>query len=256
MGELRVEHVTKRFPRGRRRGDAAALPVLDDVSFTLSEGEFACLIGPSGCGKTTVLNLVAGLDQPSGGSIHVDGKRVTGPGLDRGVVFQEFALFPWLTVAANIEFGLKSLGLPAAERKRRVAHYVDLVGLSSFRDYHPNRLSGGMRQRVGLGRAFAIEPAVLLMDEPFGALDSQTRESMQNALGEIWMRTRKTVLFVTHDIREAIFLADRVLVIGGRPARITLDLPIALARPRRRHEPGFQSMEQVLEDAIEKAQVQ
>ena len=256
MGELRVENVTKRFPRGHRRGSASGLAVLDDLSFTLSEGEFVSLIGPSGCGKTTVLNLVAGLDQPSGGTIRVDGKRVTGPGLDRGVVFQEFALFPWLTVADNIAFGLRSLGLPAAERRRRVARYMELVGLTAFQDYHPNRLSGGMRQRVGLGRAFAIEPAVLLMDEPFGALDSQTRESMQNALGEMWLSTRKTVLFVTHDIREAIFLSDRVLVIGGRPSRITLEIAVALPRPRRRHDPGFQAMEQVLEAAIGQAQVQ
>jgi NitT/TauT family transport system ATP-binding protein len=256
MGELRLEHVTKRFGLGARRGDGGGVPVLGDVSFTLSEGEFVSLIGPSGCGKTTVLNLVAGLDEPSGGSIFVDGKRIVGPGLDRGVVFQEFALFPWLTVADNIAFGLRSLGLPGPERRRRVDHYVELVGLGRYRDYHPNRLSGGMRQRVGLGRAFAIEPSVLLMDEPFGALDSQTRETMQGALGEMWLRTRKTVLFVTHDIREAIYLSDRVLVIGGRPASIMLDLPIALPRPRKRHGSEFQSMEQVLEAAIVDARVQ
>ena len=255
MGELRVDRIGKRFPRNRGRGDPAMLEVLHDVSFTLAEGEFVSLLGPSGCGKTTVLNLAAGLDKPSGGAIYVDGRRVSGPGLDRGVVFQEFALFPWLTVADNIAFGLRSLGLPAAERNARVAHYVDLVGLSRFRDYYPNRLSGGMRQRVGLGRAFAIEPAVLLMDEPFGALDSQTREAMQNALGDMWLRTRKTVLFVTHDIREAVYLSDRVLVIGGRPGRILRDLPITLSRPRERHRPQFQALEYELEQAIARAQV-
>lgn len=255
MGELRVEHIAKRFPRGRGRSDQAMLEVLHDVSFTLAEGEFVSLLGPSGCGKTTVLNLAAGLDKPSSGAIHVDGRRVTGPGLDRGVVFQEFALFPWLTVADNIAFGLRSLGLPAAERNARVTHYVELVGLSRFRDYYPNRLSGGMRQRVGLGRAFAIEPAVLLMDEPFGALDSQTREAMQNALGEMWLRTRKTVLFVTHDIREAVYLSDRVLVIGERPGRILLDMPVALERPRERHLTQFQVLEHELEQAIARAQV-
>jgi NitT/TauT family transport system ATP-binding protein len=255
MGELRVENITKRFAGRHRRDDPNGL-VLSDLSFTLSEGEFVSLIGPSGCGKTTVLNLVAGLDKPSGGNIFVDGKRVTGPGLDRGVVFQEFALFPWLSVADNIAFGVRSQQLPAAERARRVDHYVELVGLTKYRDYHPNRLSGGMRERVGVGRAFAIEPSVLLMDEPFGALDTQTRESMQGALGEMWLRTKKTVLFVTHDIRESIFLSDRVLVIGGRPAGITLDLEIALPRPRRRHTVEFQQIEQMLEGAIGQAQLQ
>ena len=254
MGQLRVERVSKRFSSRPGRSAANALAVFDDLSFTLAEGEFVSLIGPSGCGKTTVLNLVAGLDHATAGSIHVDGRRVTGPGLDRGVVFQEFALFPWLTVEDNIGFGLKSLRLPADERKRRVAHYVELVGLTRFRDYHPNRLSGGMRQRVGLGRAFAIEPAVLLMDEPFGALDTQTREAMQGALSEMWLRTRKTVLFVTHDIREAIYLSDRVLVMGGRPACITLDLRVAMSRPRVRRDPEFQALEQTLEQAIGEAQ--
>jgi len=253
MGELRVDAVMKRFAPGHRGRHRGHLEVLRDVSFVLAEGEFVSLIGPSGCGKTTVLNLVAGLDKPSAGSIFVDGRSVTGPGLDRGVVFQEFALFPLLTVAENIAFGLRSLGLPAAERNRRVTHYVELVGLSKFRDYYPNRLSGGMRQRVGLGRAFAIEPSVLLMDEPFGALDSQTRETIQNALGEMWLRMRKTVLFVTHDIREAIYLSDRVLVIGGRPARIIEDIPITLPRPHIRRDERFHALEQTLEQAIVRA---
>jgi NitT/TauT family transport system ATP-binding protein len=254
MGELRIDHLSKRFARSRGR-ENTMLQVLDDVSFTIAEGQFVSLLGPSGCGKTTVLNLAAGLDRPTSGGIYVDGKRVVGPGLDRGVVFQEFALFPWLTVADNIAFGLRSLGVPAAERNRRVGHYLELVGLASFRDYYPNRLSGGMRQRVGLGRAFAIEPAVLLMDEPFGALDSQTREAMQTALGEMWLRERKTVLFVTHDIREAVYLSDRVLVIGGRPARIVCDLSIDLSRPRNRHEPPFQALEHALEQAISNARL-
>jgi NitT/TauT family transport system ATP-binding protein len=254
MGELRVDHLSMRFARRHVRREAA-LDVLHDVSFTVAEGEFVSLLGPSGCGKTTVLNLAAGLAKPTAGAIYVDGNRVVGPGLDRGVVFQECALFPWLTVEDNIAFGLRSLGVPAAERKRRVTHYVELVGLGKFRDYYPNRLSGGMRQRVGLGRAFAIEPAVLLMDEPFGALDSQTREAMQTALGDMWLRERKTVLFVTHDIREAVYLSDRVLVIGGRPARIVCDLPVALPRPRERHEPAFQALEHALEQAIVKARL-
>ena len=250
MGELRVDRISKNFVINRGWNRSTSLQVFQDISFVLQEGEFVSLIGQSGCGKTTVLNIIAGLDKSTGGAIYVDGEQVTGPGLDRGVVFQEFALFPWLTVADNIAFGLKSAGVPKAERARRVAHYVDLVGLSRFTDYYPNRLSGGMRQRVGLGRAFAIEPAGLLMDEPLGALDSQTRETMQIALGEIWLRARKTVLFVTHDIREAIYLSDRVLVLSGRPSEVVLDLAIDLPRPRDRHASIFQELERTLEHSI------
>jgi NitT/TauT family transport system ATP-binding protein len=197
-----------------------------------------------------LLNLSAGLDQANGGSVYVDGHEVQGPGLDRGVVFQEFALFPWLTVIGNIEFGLRSKGVPGAERRVVALRYVKLVGLSGFENFHPYRLSGGMRQRVGIARALAIEPSVLLMDEPFGALDAQTRESMQKALGDIWQATRKTVLFVTHDIREAVYLSDRVLVMSGRPADITLEMSIDLARPRNRHDTKFQDYERRLEQAI------
>ncbi|MBI4294262.1 MAG: ABC transporter ATP-binding protein [Betaproteobacteria bacterium] len=250
MGELRVEGLSKHYPARRGSGHRTGLRVFDDITFTIGEGEFVSVIGASGCGKTTVLNLVAGLDTLSGGSIFVDGRAVTGPGLDRGVVFQEFALFPWLTVAGNIGFGLKSMGIPADERDQRIAHFVDLVGLKNFADYYPNRLSGGMRQRVGLGRALAVDPAVLLMDEPFGALDAQTRDAMQNALSEIWLKTRKTVLFITHDIREAIFLSDRVLVLAGRPSEVALDLKIELPRPRSRHDAKFQEYERTLELAL------
>ncbi len=250
MGELRVDKISKNYVVNRGWNSSTRLQVFRDISFILKEAEFVSLIGQSGCGKTTVLNIIAGLDKSTSGAIYVDGKEVTGPGLDRGVVFQEFALFPWLTVADNIGFGLKSASVPKTERTRRIAHYVELVGLSRFIDYYPNRLSGGMRQRVGLGRAFAIEPAVLLMDEPLGALDSQTRETMQIALGEIWLRTRKTVLFVTHDIREAVYLSDRVLVLSGRPSEVVLDLAIDLPRPRDRHAPIFQELERTLEQAI------
>ena len=250
MGELRVDNLAKRY--GARRGgrSGTALRVFDGLSFTIADGEFVSIIGPSGCGKTTVLNLVAGLDTPSGGRITVDGVPVSGPGLDRGIVFQEFALFPWLTVSENVAFGLKSMGVPAAERTRKAAHFVDLVGLTEFAGYYPNQLSGGMRQRVGLGRALAIEPSVLLMDEPFGALDAQTRVTMQNALADIWLDTRKTVLFITHDIRESIFLSDRVIALGGRPSQIVLDLRIDMPRPRNRHDAGFQRYESTLELAI------
>lgn len=250
MGELRVENLTKSFQRKEGWNTTRTLRVFERVNFSVREGEFVSIIGPSGCGKSTLLNLSAGLDQASGGEVYVDGHRVDGPGLNRGVVFQEFALFPWLTVTGNIEFGLRSKGMPAAERSALAQRYVNMVGLTGFERFHPYRLSGGMRQRVGIARALAIEPSVLLMDEPFGALDAQTRESMQKALGDIWQATKKTVLFITHDIREAVYLSDRVLVMSGRPAVISLEVTIELPRPRNRHDGKFQDYEQRLERAI------
>ena len=250
MGELRIENLGKSYQRREGWNTTRTLRVFNNVSFSVREGEFVCIIGPSGCGKSTLLNLSAGLDPASGGEVFVDGRKVHGPGLDRGVVFQEFALFPWLTVIGNIEFGLRSKGVPAAERRAIAQRYVNLVGLNGFEHFHPYRLSGGMRQRVGIARALAIEPSVLLMDEPFGALDAQTRESMQKALGEIWQQTKKTVLFITHDIREAVYLSDRVLVMSGRPATNSLELTIDLPRPRNRHDDKFQEYELRLERAI------
>ena len=249
-GELRIERLTKAFPvrHGWRRGTPHV--VFRDVSFALSAGEFVTVIGPSGCGKSTLLSIAAGLEVPHSGTVSVDGQAVTGPGLDRSVVFQEFALFPWLSVRDNIAFGLKSLGVPRAERVARVDKYLALVGLARFADYFPNKLSGGMRQRVGIARALAIEPAVLLMDEPFGALDALTRETMQTALADIWQGTRKTVLFITHDINEAVFLADRVLVLNGQPSNIVLEVKVDAPRPRRRQSVEFQAIVQILEDAI------
>ena len=250
MGELRVEHLSKAFAVGRGIAAGTDLRVFHDISLTIGDGEFVSVIGPSGCGKSTLLSLVAGLDRATSGTVYVDARRITGPGMDRGVVFQEFALFPWLSVLDNVAFGLRSMGVGAAERRRRAMQYVKLVGLEQFAAYHPNRLSGGMRQRVGIGRALAIEPEILLMDEPFGALDAQTRETMQNSLSEIWGQTRKTVMFITHDIREAVFLSDRVIVLGGRPAVIVLDLTVKLPRPRMRQSPQFQIYEAQLETAL------
>jgi NitT/TauT family transport system ATP-binding protein len=250
MGELVVEQLGKTYHRREGWNTTRSLTVFEDVSLRIAEGEFVSIIGTSGCGKSTLLNLAAGLDNATAGTIRVDGREVNGPGLDRGVVFQEFALFPWLTVLDNVAFGLKSKGVPKAERRRIAGKYVELVGLAGFETYHVHRLSGGMRQRVGLARALAVEPAALLMDEPFGALDAQTRETMQAALAEIWERTRKTILFVTHDIREAVFLSDRVIVLSGRPATVLLELPIELGRPRNRHAAEFQKFERELEIAI------
>jgi NitT/TauT family transport system ATP-binding protein len=250
MGELRVDRLSKAYPIARGMLSDGNLRVFENLSLTVRDSEFTSVIGPSGCGKSTLLNLVAGLDAATGGSVYVDGRRVTGPGLDRGVVFQEFALFPWLSVQDNVAFGLRSMGISKHERNRRTAQYIDLVGLSEFSKYHPNRLSGGMRQRVGIARALAIEPAILLMDEPFGALDAQTREDMQNALTEIWQRNRKTVLFITHDIGEAVFLSDTVLVLNDRPSRITLEQHIDIGRPRLRRSAEFQNYEELLSAAI------
>jgi len=250
MGELVVEKLDKTYHRREGWNTTRSLTVFEDVSLTIADGEFVSIIGTSGCGKSTLLNLAAGLDKASAGTITVDGKKVNGPGLDRGVVFQEFALFPWLTVLDNVAFGLRSKGMAKSERRAIAQEYVELVGLAGFETYHIHRLSGGMRQRVGLARALAIEPAALLMDEPFGALDAQTRETMQAALAEIWERTKKTILFVTHDIREAVYLSDRVVVLSGRPATVLLELSVELDRPRNRHDGKFQDYERELEDAI------
>ena len=249
-GELRVDHLAKSFEVESRRSEAKWHTVFENVTFTVKAGEFVSVIGPSGCGKSTILNIIAGLDQSTGGDVFLDDKAVIGPGMDRSVVFQEFALFPWLNVRDNIVFGLKSLGLPARERQLRAAKYIKLVGLDRFSNYYPNRLSGGMRQRVGIGRALAVEPAVLLMDEPFGALDALTRRNMQAALEEIYQRTRKTILFITHDIDEAVFLSDRVLVLNGNPSEITLEVKIELPRPRDHRGAEFQDLVQTLQQAI------
>jgi NitT/TauT family transport system ATP-binding protein len=193
---------------------------LDDVSLEIRGQEFIALLGPSGCGKSTLLYLIGGFLATGKGSISVGGKPVAGPGPDRGIVFQHFALFPWKTVRANILYGLEKLGLPRAERERRAQSFIDLVGLRGFEDSYPSQLSGGMKQRAAIARTLAIDPAILLMDEPFGALDAQTRNLMQSELLAIWQRSPKTVIFVTHDVREAVYLADRVVVMSARPGRV------------------------------------
>ncbi|MFD4754550.1 MULTISPECIES: ABC transporter ATP-binding protein [unclassified Streptomyces] len=209
-----------------------AFTALDRLSLDIAEGEFVAVVGPSGCGKSTLLNLAAGLDAPSGGEVLVDGVPVRGPGPDRGVVFQQYALFPWLTVRGNVEFGLRLTRLPAAERRRRADHAIALVGLGDFADALPRTLSGGMKQRCALARAYAVDPAVLLMDEPFGALDALTRVRSQEQLLATWTRERRTVLFVTHDVDEAVYLAGRVVVMAARPGRVHRVVEVPLPRPR------------------------
>ena len=209
----RVSHVY-RPPRGR------AVLALEEISLEVRKREFVAVLGPSGCGKSTLLYLLGGFLPTENGAIRVDGKPVAGPGPDRGVVFQHFALFPWKTVRANILYGLERLGVPRGERQRRAQAFVDLVGLTGFEDSYPSQLSGGMKQRTALARTLAIDPEILLMDEPFGALDAQTRSLMQTELLAIWRRSPKTVIFVTHDVQEAVYLAERVVVMSARPGRV------------------------------------
>ncbi|HEX7624036.1 MAG TPA: ABC transporter ATP-binding protein [Anaeromyxobacteraceae bacterium] len=211
------------------RNDVEALRGVD---IDVHAGEFVCLLGPSGCGKSTLLYALAGLMKPSGGHISLEGEKVTGPGPDRMMVFQEPALFPWMTVRQNLFFVLRSRGLSRADAEARASAFIDRVGLTGFESTLPHQLSGGMRMRVSLARALAMDPSVLLMDEPFGALDAQTRASMHDLLQQIWMRDRKTVVFVTHNIREALVLGDRVIVMAGRPGRVLQDLEVRLPRPR------------------------
>ena len=224
---------------GKRFGSDGASEALVDVRLEIGAGEFLCILGPSGCGKSTLLNIVAGFLPPTSGRVLVDGVPVTGPGAERGVVFQEYALFPWLTVADNVEFGPRLRGVPAADRRALAARYLDLVGLTAHAGKFPVQLSGGMKQRVAIARALANGPSIVLMDEPFGALDAQTREVMQDELSRIRRVERQTVLFVTHSIREAVYLADRVVVMTTAPGRIKRVFPIDLPEARDRFAPAF-----------------
>ncbi len=210
----------------------AHVTAVEDVSLEVQEGEFVSIVGPSGCGKTTLLNMIAGFIPPSRGEILLDDRRVKGPGPDRGVVFQSFALFPWKTVLENVAFGLKMRSVPREERDRIGREYVALVGLTGAEHRYPAELSGGMQQRVGVARALANRPDVLLMDEPFASVDAQTRMTLQEELTRIWQERQPTVLFVTHDVEEACFLANRVVVLSRGPGRVVAELPVAVPRPR------------------------
>ena len=228
MSKLKLEGVVLAFlPQGGK-----PVVALDHISLEVKDQEFAVIVGPSGCGKSSLLRLVAGLIEPTSGSITLDGKAVTGPGKDRGMVFQSYTLFPWLTVRDNVEFGLRIAAKPAEERRRIADHFISEIGLEGFERAYPKQLSGGMMQRVALARALANDPEILLMDEPFGALDSQTRSLMQELLLRIWEHSHKTVLFITHDIDEAILLGDRVHVMTARPGRIKEMIEIDIPRPR------------------------
>ncbi len=229
-----VDGVGKRFP-----GPNGGVQALADVAFAVDSGEFLCVVGPSGSGKTTLFRIIAGLEEPTEGVVSLDGEPIDGPGADLGVVFQEYHLFPWRTVAGNVGFGPEKRGVPAAERERRVAELLELVGLAGNEDSYPRELSGGMKQRVALARALALDPTLLLMDEPFGAVDAQTRAMLQDELLDIWAETGKTVLFVTHDVEEAVKLADRVVVMGTEPGHVREIVDVDLDRPRSRSDEGF-----------------
>ena len=220
----------------------ASLPALHEVSFDVEEGEFVSIVGPSGCGKSTLLSVIDGLSPATGGKIFLDGHEVREPGYDRALVFQEPSLLPWRTVMANVTFGLECQNMPKKEAREKALRLISLVGLDGFAEVYPYQLSGGMQQRVNLARALAVDPEILLMDEPFAALDAQTRELMQAELLGVWQRTRKTVLFVTHQIDEAIYLSDRVIVFSGRPGRVADIIVPNLSRPRDlkiKHAPEF-----------------
>ncbi|KQM79430.1 ABC transporter ATP-binding protein [Xylophilus sp. Leaf220] len=246
---LSVRGVSRIFQGTKGQSTQALLP----VDFEVRENDFVTILGPSGCGKSTLLRIVAGLDYPTTGQVMLDGRQVEGPGADRGVVFQSYTLFPWLTIAQNIRFGLRERGLPEAQQKERADYFIAKVGLRGFENHFPKQLSGGMQQRTAIARALANDPKILLLDEPFGALDNQTRVLMQELLLGIWESARKTVLFVTHDIDEAIFMANRVAVFSARPGRIKTELAVDFPHPRHytiKTSPEFMDLKARLTEEI------
>jgi ABC-type nitrate/sulfonate/bicarbonate transport system ATPase subunit len=248
--QLLIDSVSRVFPAVR---GGAPVQALEPTTLSVARNDFITILGPSGCGKSTLLRIVAGLDRPSGGRVLLDGREVRGPGADRGMVFQSYTLFPWLTVSQNVAYGLRERGVPEARRREIVATYLERVGLRDFANHFPKQLSGGMQQRTAIARALANDPQILLLDEPFGALDNQTRALMQELLLGIWERDRKTVLFVTHDIEEAIFMASRVVVMSARPGRIKADIPVDLPHPRHytmKTSPDFVALKARLTEEI------
>lgn len=242
MGRISISNVSRAFTKE----DGTQTHALNNVNMDIGDGEFVCFIGPSGCGKTTLLRIIAGLDSATSGEIILDGEKISLPDPKRGMVFQEYSLFPWKSVIDNISFGPKMQGVEKEEARRIAEKYLELVGLEQFRDSYPYELSGGMRQRVAIARALANEPEVLLMDEPFGALDAQTRNTLQRELLDIWKKKHVTILFVTHSVDEAVFLADRIVVMSARPARIKKIIKVDLPRPRVRTSPEANELRNLL----------
>jgi NitT/TauT family transport system ATP-binding protein len=246
--KIEMKGVTKAFTNGSK----TQLVALDNINLQVAAGEFLCIVGPSGCGKSTLLHAIAGLTQPSEGEVWVGERRVEGTGTDRIVIFQELGLFPWLTVAGNVEFGMRWKGVPKQERRARALHYLKLVHLADFAGSYVHELSGGMRQRVALARALVMEPDVLLMDEPFAALDAQTRDLLHDELESIWTKTGCTIVFVTHNVREAVRLGDRVVLMTFRPGRVKCEFRVDLPRPRQIEDPGVAlTARRILEDLRE-----
>lgn len=248
-GVIAIRGLSKVF-----EGAEGPVVALRDIDLDIAEGQFVCLLGPSGCGKSTLLNAIAGFAEPSGGSILVKDAKVQGPGPDRGMVFQEYALFPWMTIAANVAFGLEIKGLDRASIDRRVEDLLRRLGLWDFRGRFPKDLSGGMRQRVAIARLLAIDSPIMLMDEPFGALDALTRRSLQDELLKLWAEFRKTIVFVTHSIEESLYLADRIIVMTYRPGTIKRDLTVALDRPRDPAAPEFNALKREVSDLVTEEQ--
>jgi len=250
MSYIELNNIRKVFKKDNKETVA-----IDDISLTISKNELISILGPSGCGKTTVLRMIAGLIEPTAGEVLVDGVKVTEPGSDRGMVFQDFALFPWRSVRKNVEFGLEVSGVPAEERRERVDKYLEIVGLTDFADARVHELSGGMKQRVGIARAMVNNPKVVLMDEPFGALDAQTRNIMQAGLIKILDKTDQTIVFVTHSVDEAVFLSDRIVILTKRPAVIKEIIEIPWPRPRDRASPEFTALRKRILTELEKENV-
>ncbi|MBL7089091.1 ABC transporter ATP-binding protein [Acidovorax sp.] len=249
MSSVSIQAVSRVFESAKGQRTQALQP----VDFEVRDNDFVTILGPSGCGKSTLLRIVAGLDHATSGRVLLDGMPVEGPGADRGMVFQSYTLFPWLTIEQNIRFGLRERGMPEAQQKERAAYFIAKVGLRGFEQHFPKQLSGGMQQRTAIARALANDPKILLMDEPFGALDNQTRVLMQELLLGIWEAERKTVLFVTHDIDEAIFMANRVAVFSARPGRIKTELAVDLPHPRHytiKTSPEFMDLKARLTEEI------
>jgi len=250
--KLKAVDITKIFEDGERKVIA-----IKDFNLEVKENEFTVIVGPSGCGKSTFLYMVAGFEKPTKGKILLDGKPITKPGPDRGIVFQEPALYPWRTVLGNIMFGLEVAGVPKDEAKKKAMQYVKMVGLTGFENAYPHTLSGGMKQRVGIARALAYDPEILLMDEPFGALDAQTRKIMQQELIRIWEKTKKTVIFVTHSVIEAVYLADTIVVMTARPGRVKGIINVDLPRPRSYTDPDYLKIREkvlsLLEEEVKKS---
>lgn len=247
MSTLIIENLSKTF----MNTSGEEIVALEDISLKAEEGEFVCVLGPSGCGKSTLLRMVAGLDRPTSGKILLGGHEISGPGQDRGMVFQEHMLFPWRTAIDNVAYGLEVSGLSSDERREKAMFHLKLVGIEKFADAYPKELSGGMKQRVGIARALANDPAVLLMDEPFASVDAQTRQTLQAELLSIWWGKRKTIFFVTHSVEEAVYLADRVFVLSAHPGRIVRELEVELPRPRFRVSPEFNSLRRELLESLD-----